>query len=82
MLQAGTEKLPLKIEDVKVLETEHAPSTWPDFLGHLPPATAPTLVEICMKKLVTPEVYKKFESRLKNRDNRRNAKAAKEKKYT
>jgi hypothetical protein len=39
--------LPLTIQAERILESE-SPSSWPDFLGHLPPASSPQLVEISM----------------------------------
>lgn len=53
-------QLPLTIEEYTVLETEVNPADWPEFLGHLPPASAPTMVEISMEDLVHSSTLKQF----------------------
>lgn len=47
MLVKEHKTLPLTIQAERILESE-SPSSWPDFLGHLPPASSPQLVEISM----------------------------------
>lgn len=64
-----------------MLEVETAPSEWPDFLGHLPPASTPTLIEISMEKFVEQATLNKFQSQLQKRDKARKQKSIKEQKY-
>jgi len=52
ILEADQASLPLELTNIEVLEVETAPSEWPDFLGHLAPASTPTLIEIKMEGLV------------------------------
>lgn len=74
--------LPLQIEEYTVLETETAPAEWPDFLSHLPPATAPTLVEISMEGLVHDKTLRAFQGQLSKRDKNRKTKSVREERYT
>lgn len=54
----------------------------PDFLGHLPPATVVTLVEISMLGLVHDKTLKSYSYQLQKRDKTRKTKAVKEERYT
>jgi hypothetical protein len=59
MLESENRTLPLQIKTLQVLEVEIANHV-PEFLGHLPPATVITLVEISMSGLVHDKTLKSY----------------------
>ena len=73
--------LPLQLRGFEVLEVEMAKLV-PDFLGHLPPATVITLVEINMAGLVHEKTHKSYSHQLQKREKARKTKAVKEERYS
>jgi hypothetical protein len=54
----------------------------PDYLGHLPPATTTTFIEINMTGIIHEKTIKAYSHQLQKRDKNRKNKAFKEDKYS